>query len=288
MPFAEDIRIIKFAKPRVDVIISDTLASVVFFDEDTGARGMDYTSRRPIDRPPSALLNVALTALARAVVDETVPPGPREIVCITDGTGKVLTDYQPALLKIPMITVKGTDVLIDGRVPTDAEVKRYATEIAKAAGVTLISSEADDEPGPRSKFNPINAAPKKKRVLPQFSDLKIVAETAIPEPDTKARGKVVIHRLIPITDSSIIAHVGYDDRTCTLEVGIIKFFVKPTMTKRKAKTPAKKVGTKSMRIIRYRYKDVPKEILVGILTAESAGTYFNVMVKPHYIGRRVP
>ena len=83
--------------------------------------------------------------------------------------------------------------------------------------------------------------------------------------------------------------VGYDAQTCTLEVGLIKLIPPP---KKKAKAAKGKAGTRRApprrQVVAYRYKDVPAEILTGILTAASAGLYFNEMIKPHYIGRRVP
>jgi hypothetical protein len=282
MSFAESIRILKIEKPRVDVIVSGSLASAVFFDENTGERGRDYTSPKAVERPPAEMALVELIALAGDVLIEMGYRGQRKVTTITDGDGKVLAAYPPD----PSITVnKATgDVLINGHLATEAELKMHATEIVKAAGVTLIGSEP--EPELRSKFNPINAAPKKRK-LPQWSDLKIVAETRIPEPDTKARGKVTITRLVPITDSSVVDHVGYDPKTCTLEVGIKKFFVKPPTTKVKVKAKKGVTRGRTVRVIRYRFKDVPSEIFLGIIAAESVGVYFNTMVKPHYIGRRV-
>lgn len=217
----------------------------------------------------------------------------------------------------PVITVRGTDVFIDGEPATPEQVAEHATAIVKAAGVTLIGSNEDTSDIPEqdftggvrgkytdavdelrtrggSKMNPLNNAPKKRvqqrevsrsaiepnLPLPTHPGKPINGKWPMPKPDTKARGKVVIMRLLKITDSSVVDHVGYDPRTCTLQVGITK-----TMN---VKRNAKSRATPKRIAIRYRFKDVPAEIFLGILTAKSAGTYFNEMVRPHYIGRRVP
>lgn len=67
---------------------------------------------------------------------------------------------------------------------------------------------------------------------------------------------------IPIS-SSVITSVGYDDRALVLEVEFV-----------------------SGRI--YRYFDVPRARFDGLLTAESAGAYFNESIRDSFEYEELP
>jgi hypothetical protein len=102
--------------------------------------------------------------------------------------------------------------------------------------------------------------------------------------------KVRIARTLAVSDSSVIGHIGYDPVAKVLEVGVKA--PPPKREKPDLRHPAA-VAVDVMEeqfptVIRYRYKHVPARVFVEIATAESAGFYFNMVVKPKYIAYRLP
>lgn len=248
MSFASKIRVVPFAQPDCHVILTETVCSVVFFQG--GVRSHDHTASITADKPPQDMFEIELEHLADGILIDALQRRPFV------RRGPILTGDREVIGYEPRDPPLTPEARVEAALRSgDPEQLK---EAIRAAGVTFIES---------------------KPALP-----------ALPAPDTKARGKVTIARLLKVDDSSIVAHVGYDAVTCTLEVGIKQASKAPTAKKKKGarRRPLKKAPIKPLPVLRYRYKDVPKEVFVGLATSLSAGTYFNEMVKPHYIGRRVP